>query len=265
MDEVALCGEEILVSFDVKSFFTSIPVDEAIRICEERLKGDDTLEKRTKWMLERLWHCCNSVWSRRNLCTVGSIIQATWWGGNRIASVPSCSRHFHGRVGEESFSRTSGTTKNLASVRRWCHVRDQQLRWGIVVGPSEWAASTNNVHNGTGKWGEDACRSWTYCSKEVRKINWTEPCTESQHTWVDASPLIATTQRRSNVELFEGLLREQSRFAVTKNQRRGKSGTSWEKCKEMAFSHVTSWFLWHWPISGVVLRAGNSSLEWARF
>ena len=48
MDEVALSGEEILVSFDVKSLFTSIPVDEAISICEERLKGDDTLEKRTK-------------------------------------------------------------------------------------------------------------------------------------------------------------------------------------------------------------------------
>ena len=63
---------------------------------------------------------------------------------------------------------------------------------------------------------------------------WTEPCTESQHTRVDASPLIATTQRRSNVELFEGLLTEQSRFAVTTNQRRGKSGTSWVKCKEMA-------------------------------
>ena len=37
------------------------------------------------------------------------------------------------------------------------------------------------------------------------------------HTGPDASPLIATTQRRSNVELFEGLLTEQSRFAVTKN------------------------------------------------
>ena len=48
MDEVALSEEEILMSFDVKSLFTSIPVDEAISVCEERLKGDDTVEKRTK-------------------------------------------------------------------------------------------------------------------------------------------------------------------------------------------------------------------------
>ena len=48
MDEVALSEEEVLVSVDVKSLFTNIPVDEAISICEERLKGDDTVEKRTK-------------------------------------------------------------------------------------------------------------------------------------------------------------------------------------------------------------------------
>ena len=48
MDEVALSGEEVLMSFDVKSLFTSIPVDEAIIICEARSKGDDKLEKRTK-------------------------------------------------------------------------------------------------------------------------------------------------------------------------------------------------------------------------
>ena len=48
MDEVALSEDKIVVSFDVKSLFTSIPVDEAISICAERLKGDDTVEKRTK-------------------------------------------------------------------------------------------------------------------------------------------------------------------------------------------------------------------------
>ena len=34
--------------------------------------------------------------------------------------------------------------------------------------------------------------------------------------------------------IFEGLLTEPLRFAMTKNQRRGRSGTSWVKCKEMA-------------------------------
>ena len=48
MDELALSEEEILVSFVLKSLFSSIPVDEAIRICEGRLKEDDTVEKQTK-------------------------------------------------------------------------------------------------------------------------------------------------------------------------------------------------------------------------
>ena len=61
---------------------------------------------------------------------------------------------------------------------------------------------------------------------------WTEPCTKSQHTGQYLS--FDSHHPTSNVELFEGLLTEQSRFAVTKNQRRGKSGTSWVKCKEMA-------------------------------
>ena len=37
----------MLVSFDVKSLFTSIPVSEAIEICERRLQVDKTLPKRT--------------------------------------------------------------------------------------------------------------------------------------------------------------------------------------------------------------------------
>ena len=56
------------------------------------------------------------------------------------------------------------------------------------------------------------------CSKAFCLLTVTiSPCTESQHTRVDASPLIATTQRRSNVarNCSRGLLTEQSRFAVT--------------------------------------------------
>ena len=47
MEGVSLNEDETLVSFDVKSLFTSIPVEEAIKICEQRLKEDDTLSDRT--------------------------------------------------------------------------------------------------------------------------------------------------------------------------------------------------------------------------
>ena len=39
--------EEILVSFDVVSLFTKVPIELAIQVAKERLQGDNTLEDRT--------------------------------------------------------------------------------------------------------------------------------------------------------------------------------------------------------------------------
>ena len=47
MEWIVLKEDEMLVSFDVKSLFTSIPVSEAIEICERRLRVDKALPKRT--------------------------------------------------------------------------------------------------------------------------------------------------------------------------------------------------------------------------
>ena len=47
MEEVCLEQDEVLVSYDVKSLFTSIPIDESINICKRRLQLDDTLGDRT--------------------------------------------------------------------------------------------------------------------------------------------------------------------------------------------------------------------------
>ena len=47
MKEVVLDEDEILVSYDVKSLFTSVPVEESIAICERRLMNDETLPSRT--------------------------------------------------------------------------------------------------------------------------------------------------------------------------------------------------------------------------
>ena len=38
-------NKTMLVSYDVKSLFTSIPVNESIDLCEQRLLDDDSLAK----------------------------------------------------------------------------------------------------------------------------------------------------------------------------------------------------------------------------
>ena len=46
-DNVVLQDDGMLVSYDVKSLFTSIPVGESIDISERRLRDDDSLADRT--------------------------------------------------------------------------------------------------------------------------------------------------------------------------------------------------------------------------
>ena len=48
--------QELMVSFDVSSLFTKIPVDEALTIIQERLNADETLPERTNLSVESLMH-----------------------------------------------------------------------------------------------------------------------------------------------------------------------------------------------------------------
>ena len=45
--DINIHDSEIMVSFDVKSLFTKVPMDEALEIIQEKLKNDETLEDRT--------------------------------------------------------------------------------------------------------------------------------------------------------------------------------------------------------------------------
>ena len=63
--DVKLKNDEILVSFDVKSLFTSIPIEEAISVCESRLNEDTTLKTRTdlsvQTIIQLLRFCLTSI------------------------------------------------------------------------------------------------------------------------------------------------------------------------------------------------------------
>ena len=56
IQEVHVAQGDQLISFDVVSLFTQVPVDEALHVLEERLNGDQTLEERTSIPVAQVIH-----------------------------------------------------------------------------------------------------------------------------------------------------------------------------------------------------------------
>ena len=54
MRGVELEDDEALVSYDVKSLFTNVPVNESIAICERRLHEDESLWEQTELSVETI-------------------------------------------------------------------------------------------------------------------------------------------------------------------------------------------------------------------
>ena len=47
MRDITVGGDELLVSFDVFSLFTNVPIGEAVQVIQAKLREDDSLAERT--------------------------------------------------------------------------------------------------------------------------------------------------------------------------------------------------------------------------
>ena len=84
--DVKLNNNEVFVSFDIKSLFTSIPIAEAISVCESELNKDTRLKTRTdlsvQTIIQLLRFCLSSVTyqyndkhnTQKNGLAIGSLV-----------------------------------------------------------------------------------------------------------------------------------------------------------------------------------------------
>ena len=52
--DIKLSEDEVMISFDVKSLFTNVPITEAVEVIHDMLKSDETLEERTVLSPDRI-------------------------------------------------------------------------------------------------------------------------------------------------------------------------------------------------------------------
>ena len=90
-DKILNACEE-LVSFDVVSLFTKIPVDLAVKVAEERLREDASLRQRTSLPWRTFFICCLFASKPRNLYTTAPAINGflvQLWVRPSLLSLPT--------------------------------------------------------------------------------------------------------------------------------------------------------------------------------
>ena len=54
MRDITVGDDELLVSFDVSSLFTNVPIGEAVQVIQAKLREDDSLAERTPLSPDRV-------------------------------------------------------------------------------------------------------------------------------------------------------------------------------------------------------------------
>ena len=89
-------GEEILVSFDVVSLFTKVPIELAIFVARERLQEDNTLEDRTALSINDIIQLLEFCLKATYFSFRGQYLSTDFWNCYGFPRVRDCSRYGDG-------------------------------------------------------------------------------------------------------------------------------------------------------------------------
>ena len=95
MSRVKLSPDELLVSFDVSSLFTNVPIDEVVDVICERLLKDATLDERTALQPNSIARFMSMIYL---LLLQGHVLRTKGRSCDGLTSVSCGSQPLHGAL-----------------------------------------------------------------------------------------------------------------------------------------------------------------------
>ena len=116
--EVRLRQGESIISYDVTSLFTSVPIQPVLNNIQQRLATDQDLKNRTSMTIQ---HIIN----QHQFCIPGPILPANGGCSNGQSTKPYSGQHIYGAIWKRSLGNSSTPPKSVEKICRWhfCHSR----------------------------------------------------------------------------------------------------------------------------------------------
>ena len=102
LKKVNISSDDMMVSFDVVSLFTQVPLKEAMEIISTRLEQDETLEERTNIPVHDIRHLTEICLTSTYFHFQDAFYEQVDRGGNGITTIAHSGQHIHGIPGNES-------------------------------------------------------------------------------------------------------------------------------------------------------------------
>ncbi len=117
VNSVSLRSDKIMVSFDVSSVFTNVPIDQAVSVMGDKLQNDESLDERTclspECITELLEVCLRSTYFRYNGNCYKQVDGATM--GSRLVSAVVASLYME-FFEEEALKAVHAACKSLSRM-----------------------------------------------------------------------------------------------------------------------------------------------------